>query len=164
MVALSCQLGSADSFLQNNNDRSPIRRLAADRLSKHFVEERRDIFVEFPDDWGFVLYQWGTDWKTHQSENRSVVQLYVLDLLDKTPQYLGRLLLNFDREWTSPPKPKFHWEEFSHLYDPDVFAERLNQYGDKAFSKPEEREAVQRFLQIYDLKRNTEAQTQEGPS
>ena len=153
-IVSDCQRGSADSFLQNS-DRAPIRRLAADRLCRYFVEEGRDVFVEFPHDWGFVLYQWGTDWRTHQNENRSVVQLYVVDLLDKKPEYLGQLFLNFDREWTSPPEPRFHW---------DVFAERLRHYGDRSFSKPEEREAAERFLQIYNLNRDTEAQTQERSS
>ncbi len=162
-AALDCQRGSADSFLPNN-DRPVIRRLAAARLYKYFVEEKRDILIELPDDWGSVLYQWGTDWMTQESENRDVVQSYMLGIIDRKPEYLGRLFLKFDREGNSLNEANFHWDEFIRIYDPNVFAERLTRYGDRAFSKPEEREAAQRFLQIYNRNQGTEAQTQEGPS
>lgn len=50
-----------------------LRKLASDRLSKHFIEGNRNIFEELSErDWGIVLYAWGTNWETDSKDNQLV--------------------------------------------------------------------------------------------
>ena len=70
--------------------------LASERLHTFFVQGNRNIFAELPEeDWSLVLFHWGTDWMTLSGENRSVVQEYMMGLIDQRPEYLGRLLQCF---------------------------------------------------------------------
>jgi hypothetical protein len=114
------------------------------------VEQNRDIFSELPEeDWGLVLYQWGTDWMTSGEENRSIVQEYVLELIDQHPAYLGSLLEHFIDRSFGQQEGGFHYSEFCQLYDPTAILERLDRYADGALTSPEERRAAGFFRQEY---------------
>lgn len=128
---LSCQNGRADSFLQAT-DRSAIRQLAAERLSEYYVKEGRDIFSELPE------------------------KDYVIDLSKLKPEYLGKLLLRFERMFTSSKDLVFPLDKFCHIYDPQVITALLDRYGDSAFSNSEEQEAAERFRQAYALRQGAQ--------
>ncbi|MBI3249148.1 MAG: hypothetical protein HYZ50_21805 [Deltaproteobacteria bacterium] len=147
----SCQDGSADSFLPVN-ERAVIRQIVSDRLYQRFVRESRDVFTELPgDDWGYVLYQWGTDWMSGSDKNRVTVQSYLRTLLPQRIEYVGKILLRFFSPFRSST---FRWEDFCRVYDPELFVELLERYGSAECSDEKAREAVERFQQAYAEKRN----------
>lgn len=53
------------------------------RLKKYFIDEKRDIFDELPDEKyrGLVLYQWVTNWMTFTGENKKIVNNYIFSLI-----------------------------------------------------------------------------------
>lgn len=160
---LSCQRGSGGSFLRTD-DLGRFRQIASDRLPDHYIQRSCDIFAKLPEsDWGFILYQWGTDWMTNEGRNRDNVQGYVLSLIDRKPEYLGTLLLHWGRG-SSSKEQGFRWDEFCQIYDPEARLERLNRYGERAFSNPEQREAAERFRQTYSLRRSNADEAQEPVS
>ncbi|MFA5033498.1 MAG: P-loop NTPase fold protein [bacterium] len=80
-----------------------------DRLKKYFVDSGRDIFDELlvKRKWGFVLYQWATNWETPTENNKETVSKYIVSLLEKDakkfieflnssrhPQYIDLTSLN----------------------------------------------------------------------
>jgi hypothetical protein len=94
---------------------------------------------------------------TNEDINRATVQDYVLSLIDGKPEYLGTLLLHWGRD-SSSNEQGFRWDKFCQIYEPEIMLERLNRYGDQAFSNPEQREAVERFRQAYALRRSSETE------
>jgi hypothetical protein len=126
-----------------------LRQLAGERLRRHYIDGQRDIFAELPEsDWGFILYQWGTDWMTHQGEQKAVVQEYVMRLIDENPPHLGRLLRHMcQRDF--PGEVVFRFEELAQVYDPVAIAERLERYGHRALVGPEEEQAAALFRRQY---------------
>ena len=76
-----------------------LRRIGRERLHEYYVAGERDIIDELPEgEWGFVLYQWATDWMTKEAPTPGDVNTYVLSLIEGTPQYLGTLLTHFVQE------------------------------------------------------------------
>jgi hypothetical protein len=127
-----------------------LRRIAAQRLNTHYVQQNRDIFAELPEEgWGDVLYQWGTDWMTFGGENRAAVQGYVMRLTDDTPAYLGLLLRHFIDRSFGQQDGGFRYNEFCQLYDPKAILERLDRHGDRSLRSSEEGRAADLFRQQY---------------
>ena len=108
-------------------DLQVLRGLAAGRLRTYFIEENRDFFAELPEsDWVFILSEWGTDWKTHERENRAAVHSYVIRLIDMKPEYLGQLLCSFLQK---APETVFDFKKFAQFFDPTMINERLGHHG-----------------------------------
>lgn len=129
-------------------DIAGLRRVGADRLHSYFVVGNRDIFAELTEDeWGYIIYQWGTNWDTRGDENRLVVQSYIMSLFDDKPENLGRVLSRFVNKSSSPNV--FMLDEFRQIYDPDEIAERLHRYGDRALPTAEARRASELFEHRY---------------
>jgi len=136
--------------IYNHSDRTTLRKLAAQRLYDYYVRDHRDIFGELAEEeWGNVLYQWGTDWMTAGPGNRIIVQEYVLGLIDDTPPYLGQLLRHFIDRGFGQQAGGFRFDDFCQLYDPAMMLERLNRHGDGALMTAETRQAAEIFRQAY---------------
>ncbi len=151
-VVLSCHRWSGALSLRINEPAylAALRRIAAKRLFTHYVQDDRNIFIELPEsEWRFVLYQWGTDWMTESGENREIVQGYVMNLIDREPEYLGRLLHSFMQRGPLAEEEAFSFKEFSQVYDPEAIGDRLDRYGDRALTNPEERKAAELFRRQY---------------
>ena len=117
-IVLSCH-GKPRRDLQrifHHRDLHVLRRKATQRLNTYYIQQSRNIFSELPEeDWGFVLYQWGTEWKTLSGENRSSVQGYVLKLIDDNPEYLGHVLRRFIDPSFGQQQGGFRYNEFCHI-------------------------------------------------
>jgi len=130
-----------------------LRRLASERLSKHFIQGKRDIFADHSEaDAAHVLYYWATTWRTDAKDNRTIVQNYVLDLIDHKPEYLGALLSGFTSTHISASgkHSTFDYEGFKRAFDPVVFHGRLLQHGDAAVTTPAARDFASVFLERFD--------------
>ena len=131
-----------------------IRTLASERLRTYFIEGHRNFFAEVPeDDWVYVLYYWGRHWTRETGKDFVVVQNYVMSLIDREPTYLKQLF--------KPLFGKIPLDSFIQAYDPALLKERIDRYGDKVFTTPEEGEVVQKFLQQYAVHQSMH-QTLEG--
>ena len=150
IVVSSCHrlTGGSLTYINHPDYLSTLRKLTSERLYEHYVQGDHDIFAELSEsDWGFILYQWGTNWMIHNGESHSAVQEYVMGLIDRKPEYLGLLLRSFAQENSSEGGVTFRFEEFSQVYDPVVIINRLDRYGDSALTTPEERRVVELFRQ-----------------
>lgn len=123
-----------------------LREQVAIRLRTYYVIGKRDIFADLSGrELAFVLYQWGTDWGMYTQEARSVVQGYVLDLIDRNPHYLGRLLLLFRSRTLTGEYSQFDLDSLSKIFDPKAIASRLEQYGGEALNTVEAKETATLF-------------------
>jgi hypothetical protein len=151
LVVLSCHRAHGGSLFRiaDHIDLGALRRLAAERLRIYYVDGGRDIFEELPEgDWGFILYQWGTGWMTHQAEQRHIVQDYVFSLIDANTPYLGRILRHMcQRDF--PGEVVFRFEELAQVYDPAALYEHLERHEAQALIGPEERKAAELFRRQY---------------
>jgi hypothetical protein len=72
-----------------------------------------------------------------------------MGLIDRKPEYLGLILRHFTDRSFGQQQGGFRYHEFCQLYDPAAWLERLERYGDRAFTSPEERRAADLFRQQY---------------
>lgn len=152
LVVMSCHRERGGSLFRiyDHINIGTLRALAAERLCGHYVRGERDIFEELPErDWGFVLYQWGTDWMTLSGESRLIAREYVMSLIDRRPEHLGKLLRHFTEKLFPREGLRFRFDEFCQVYDPSAVADRLQRYGERALTGPEEKQAADLFLQEY---------------
>jgi hypothetical protein len=148
-IVLSCHRANHGHFPRTYQhiDLNILRGLTSQRLHTFFVQGNRDIFAELSEeDSSLVLFQWGTDWMTLSGENRSVVQEYVIGLIDQRPEYLGPLLRLFV---LGDVDPHFRFDDFCHIYNPSDVLNRLKCYGDQVLSSLEDRQAAELFRQAY---------------
>jgi hypothetical protein len=125
-----------------------LRKLATERLSEHYIQGRRDIFTELSGhDLALVLYYWATNWRTDIQDNRLSVQGYVIDIIDRKPEYLGTLLCEFRSKHisTSGEYLTFDYQGFTRAFDSTVIYDRLERYGEAAVTTPEAREMAKLF-------------------
>jgi hypothetical protein len=165
LVVESChhEGGGHHAQIYKHVDIQTLRTRAAERLHSYYVQGNHDIFAELSEeDWGFVLYRWGTDWMTSGSEARAIAQEYVFRLIEGNPQYLGQLLRYFADRNFGQQEGGFPYSAFCKVYEPEAVLERLNRYGDVALTTPGERRAAELFRQQFlnSLKLNTHADRQ----
>jgi hypothetical protein len=135
-----------------------LRNVARDRLNEYYVAGGRDIMAELPnEEWGFVLYQWATNWMTEQSPQPGEVNDYVLQLTDRTPSHLGRVLTRFVEE--RDRGDSFDYARFLSMYDAPEFARRLNDDFDRYAVDQSARSAAGLFLQSYERRQETATET-----
>lgn len=150
LLALSCHKAGRGSRIAEHVDLRRLRRIVAGRLEKYYVAGHRDIVAELsPEEWGFVVFQWGTDWMTNEKESQAVVQGYMLSLVDQTPAYLGRILEGFLDRVRWPEGAVIRFDELSRLYVPAEIKEQLDRYGDTALEGDRARAAAEAFRAAY---------------
>ena len=130
-------------------DIGELRHKLAERLKTHFVDGCRNIFDELsdPDEWGFVLHQWGSNWETYQGDTNQTVNDYVLSLSSHSPQTLAAFLAQ-QREpghegWF------FNFEGLSKIYNLGEIHRLASESVDDDSLSPEEREVLKRYLSTY---------------
>lgn len=137
-----------------------LRKLASERF-----QDDRNIFEELSGrHLVFVLYQWATNWETDSDDNRLIVQNYVLSLIDRRPEYLGRVLCGFRSRTISGEYSTFNFQAFVRAFDPSIIEGRLQDFGGDTLTE-EGKEAVELFRQQYaaykasesDVKKRAEA-------
>ncbi|MBI1810430.1 MAG: hypothetical protein HYR78_00560, partial [Nitrospirae bacterium] len=67
-LVLSCrkERGGSIFSVYDSIDIEKLQSKVSQRLKEHFIDGGKDIFNELPEerDWGFVLYQWASNWMT----------------------------------------------------------------------------------------------------
>jgi len=125
----------------------------ANRLKKHFVDEKRDIFEEISG-WSFVLYHWGSNWGSFEGGNGKIVNNYVLSLIRGNAKKFITFLISqkgdafFD-------KTVFNLKEISRIYSISDLNELANKFKDDPTLSSKEKETIEIFLKTYQAyKRN----------
>jgi len=126
----------------------------ANRLKKHFVDEKRDIFEEISG-WSFVLYHWGSNWGSFEGGNGKIVNNYVLSLIRGNAKKFIAFLISQKGDAFFDDKTVFNLKEISRIYS----IEDLNQLAEKFKDNPslfsKENETIEIFLKTYqDFKAN----------
>lgn len=128
-----------------------LRDIVASRLKAHFVDSGRDIFNDLPNslDWGFILYQWGTNWMTFKGSNNKTVNEYVLSLVKDDARKFLRFLLH---QTEVTPSGRFLWDlkKMQSIYDLSEFRLLAKKFKDQETLKQEEAEVLTSFLQQQD--------------
>lgn len=138
--------------IYKNIDIKRLKRIVSDRLEAHLVKNNRDIFKEYEEkDWGFILYQWGTNWTSFDGENREKVNDYVFGLIDEHPEYLGKIIRHFVQQ-SGTREEEIDYDSLMQLYDVDIFYSMVKEPKGRIYSNDEEREAVNLFAKVYKKK------------
>ncbi|MCH8040304.1 MAG: hypothetical protein IH977_08155 [Nitrospinae bacterium] len=158
-VILSSRSAGNDLYrIAEHTDMEKIRQCAGNRLCAYFIDEGRDIFADLAkDDFGIVLYQWGSYWGSANENNRRRVWDYVSTLIEVRHEYLGYLLARFVhfREIIGDDhtvETNFEYQELSKIVDPAVIAELVRRYGSRAAQAPEEQDAIDLFRKVHSEK------------
>lgn len=70
-----------------------LQNKVAARLEEYLIREKRDIFKER--DWGFVLYQWATNWGAFKGDNRKTVSEYLFSLVKDDVKKFTKFLAHY---------------------------------------------------------------------
>jgi len=87
LTVLYCKKDRIGSLLNifNAINIGHLKKITSNRLKGHFIDNNLDVFEEFPDiyDWGFILFQWATNWNDFSPENKKLVGEYLLTIFKK---------------------------------------------------------------------------------
>jgi len=120
------------------------------RLKKHFIDEKRDIFIELPEerDWAFVLYQWASDWTTFKDKNKNIVNNYLVSLIKDNPKKLAKFLMSLRRR-NPNNEMVFVLNEFAKVYNLGEFANLAEKFKNNSELPDEEKKVLEQFLELY---------------
>lgn len=95
-VVLSCRKDRGGELykIYGSIDMQSLTKSVSMRLKEYFVDQKRDILKEFPEnrDWVFILYQWGTDWGLETEWNRELVGGYLISIIKKDKKNFVKLV------------------------------------------------------------------------
>lgn len=120
------------------------------RLKKHFIDEKRDIFTELPEesDWAIVLYQWGSDWMAFKGKNKDAVSSYIVSLVKGNPKKFAKFLIH-QRRRTQNDTMAFDLNEFSQVYNIKEIANLAEKFKSNSDLSDEEKKVLEQFLELY---------------
>jgi hypothetical protein len=148
-VVQSCQPGPGGELyaLYDVAKSAELRKRVAARLQAHFIEGGKDIFTELPDpgDWGFVLYQWGTNWETLEDGTSQPVNDYVLSLLQNNPTRFAAFFAP-RRRYLPSGRVILDVSDIDRVYDFSQFETLATGFVDDDSLTVEEREVIQLFI------------------
>jgi len=130
-----------------------LKKEAIERLNKHFIIEKRNIFTELEDakDWAFVAGQWATNWGTNEKEIKGEVNKYIFSLLTEDVKKFIEFLTTFKAHPTTQGYT-FSLDELSKVYDLSEIKELAEKFKDDKSLSEEEKELINLVLQLYDKK------------
>jgi hypothetical protein len=140
--ALSSDQSSVTWELRRLLDVSRIQRIVQERFKEEFVDGGADVFEtnNLPQ---YVLYQIGT----YNSDSAQMISDYALMLLEKKPEYIGKLIDGFLIEYPGGPHG-FQFDQLKAVYDTKRLAELARRAGEAAWSKDKEKRAIETFLRL----------------
>jgi len=155
-VVLSCKKERSGS-LYNIYESIEIDKLqdkVAGRLKKYFIDENRDIFEELPEerDWGFVLYQWATNWMTFTGDNNKIVNDYIFSLIKDNGKNFSRFLMHH-KKGNVLGVGAFNLDELGRVYNLEELQKLARKFKDDSSLLKEEKESIKLFLKQYDDKK-----------
>lgn len=139
--------------LQTNVITDELRLTLDQRLSKHFIEEKKSIFEEYSKEreFGLILYQWSTNWGKESNVIRVKVNDYLVTVFRENPVQLSFFLKHFMKEGRPFDEKKlyFDYQGFISAYDPEKFAKLITEVDSKAYTTESEKESVTAFQAKY---------------
>jgi KAP family P-loop domain len=143
--------------LQRSLEISRIKNLVQERFSKEFVNVGKDVFLENANPL-FVLYQIGT----YNPESAGMINIYTMAMLEKKPNYIGKLIDAFFFDPLDGHGPRgFQFDNLKAVYDSSRLAELTKEAGEKAWASEKQRRAIDSFLRLMEG-RETEGETSES--
>jgi len=125
----------------------------ANRLKKHFVDEKRDIFEEISG-WSFVLYHWGSNWGSFEGGNGKIVNNYVLSLIRGNAKKFVKFLMS-QKGVTFSDTPVFNLKEIRRIYSVSDLNKLAEKFKDDPSLSSKENETIEIFLKTcQDFKNN----------
>lgn len=155
MIVLTCNPDRSSSLqrIYKNVKPEELREILKKRLRAYFVENKKDIFVEYREEreFAFILYQWATHWGDRSKPRNDEVTGYLVEIFKKNPKNAGFFLRHFAKKSLGFREEKryFDYNEFKFAYDPIKFSACLTELGEQAYSTESEREAVELLLKAY---------------
>lgn len=154
IVGLFKEKGSSSYFnIYESADFDKLQNEVANRLKKHFVDEKRDLFEEISG-WSFVLYHWGSNWGSFEGGNGKIVNNYVLSLIRGNAKKFITFLISqkgdafFD-------KTVFNLKEISRMYSIEDLNTLAEKFKDNPALSSKEKETIEIFLKTcQDFKNN----------
>jgi predicted KAP-like P-loop ATPase len=124
-----------------------IHNLVCNRLRKHFIVEKRNIFEEWPDiDFGFVLYQWSSNWTTFTGDNKDIVDKYLQALFSDDCKSFAKLITRMQEMSPLGDEYTFNIDKYDKVYDLKKFKLLANKYKDDKSLMPTEKKAMELFV------------------
>ena len=124
----------------------------ANRLKKHFVDKKKDIFEEISG-WSFVLYHWGSNWGTFKGANYKIVNKYVLSLITDNIKKFIKFLMS-QKGISFEEKPVFNLKDISRIYSIEDLNKLAEKFKDNPALSIKEKETIEIFLKAYQASKN----------
>lgn len=154
-IVLSCQKERGGSLynIYDSIKIDELQNIVADRLKKYFIDEKRDIFEELPEerDWAFVLYQWATNWMTFTEDNNKIVNSYVFLLIKDDIKKFIKFLMH-QRVRTVSDTWTFNLDELGRVYNITEFQKLAGKFKDDSSLSKDEKDSIEMFLDLYEKK------------
>lgn len=150
-TVLSCRSERGGKFydIYENTDINKLHQSLSKRLTTHYIEGDKDILKE--PNWPFILYQWGA----YNNEGREKVNEYVFSLIGEHPEYIGKLINDsFITRWDKPvSRAEIRYDDLLRVYNVDELYRLAKQKGSEAYLTPEQKEAIDLFLSVYEQRK-----------
>lgn len=118
-----------------------LQQVISDRLTKYFIEGKKDIFIEEKDSCHFILYQWGT----YDKQEKKKVNDYVFSLIEKNHNYIGKIINYFAQTQNM-------YDYIIKLYDENLLYKKANEHSSDAYSTQDEKLAIDKFKKDFEEK------------
>jgi len=142
--------GSKFYNIYENINFDKLKEIASDRLKTYFIENKKDIFKECNEqEWGIILFQWGTNWESFDGKNKKEVNAYVFGLIDQRPEYIGKIVNHFINQEPPHWKKYIDYDRLAKLYDIERLYNKIEEQKEKGYSNSAEQEAINLFLKGY---------------
>jgi hypothetical protein len=135
--------------------------IVANRLKKYFVDGKKDIFEELPEerDWVFVLYQWATNWKMFTGDNNETVNNYVFSLIKDDAKKFIKFISYYTKK-NSSLGFIFKSEELNLIYNLAEFQKLAEKFKEDNSLSSEEKIVIEIFLKQCEDKKNKDGKKQ----
>ncbi|MCL4457841.1 MAG: KAP family NTPase [Nitrospirae bacterium] len=159
-LILSCRKGQRGSLFKiyDSINIGELQIKVSQRLKEHFIEGGKDIFTELPErrDWGFILYQWSTNWMTFTDDNKEIVNNYIFSLIrDDAKKFVVFLMHLRESPIISNGQMTFDLNKLGRAYNLDEIQKIADKFKNEGSLTQEERESIEMFLKLYNEKANS---------
>lgn len=151
-IVLSCkeERGGDWHKIYKAADIEKLQLIAAERLQQYFIDGNKNVFEEYPDDWGLILYQWGTYWGKATHAQRRIVSNYVLGIVKSSPKlFVEFIKAQPKNRTTAPGELRFSVEEFSTIYHFEAFHALAQSMLKTAKLSDSEKEILTAFIRSF---------------
>lgn len=152
----SCNREQRSGFhnILENIDFGILKEIVSDRLETHFIKNKKDIFKEYSGkEWERILSRWGTNWMSFDGKNKKEVNDYVFELIDKHPDYIGKIVNRFITQQPPHGEKQIDYDALGKLYDLDRLYGRINERKEECYLNSAEQDEINLFIKVYESKK-----------